>query len=124
MKQMFGNTLMISVQLAPASLEQTPSLATETNPQPVYIQTGALVLYKQTGLVAEGLIRRRPANPIKSLFVPRSGFCLKTGRVTREEGGDWQSVHVVVVSVPICVYAATVKHRYNPGARRRSLLVM
>lgn len=79
-KQMFGNALMISAQSAPASLEQTLSLslslalATRTNPQPVYIQTGALVLYKQTVFVARGLIRKRPTNPIKSPSVPRLVF--------------------------------------------------
>lgn len=50
------------------------ALATKTNPQPVYIGTGALALYKQTAPVARGLIRRRPTNPIKSLFVPCSVF--------------------------------------------------
>lgn len=56
------------------------SLATGTSPPPVYIQSGALVLYKQTALVARGLIRRRSANPIKSSFV-----CLKTGKETGKE---------------------------------------
>lgn len=76
-KQMFGNTLMVSVQLTPTSLKQTLALATKTNPQPVYIHTGALALYKQTASVARGLIRRRPTNPIKSPFVPLLGVCLK-----------------------------------------------
>jgi len=48
---------------------------------------------------------------------------LKTGKVTREEGGDWQSV-VVVVSVPISVYVPMVKHRYHPAAKSRALPVM
>lgn len=118
---MFGNRLMISVQ---AALEQTLSLhllPTKMNSQPVYIQTGALVLYKQTALVARGLIRRRPTNPIKSPFFPRA-VCLKTGRVTRKEGGDWQSD--VVVSVPTSVYVLTAKHRYHSAVRSRSLPVM
>lgn len=46
---------------------------------------------------------------------------MKTGRVAREEGVDWRSVVVVVVSVPIFVYVVMVKHRYHPAARRRSL---
>lgn len=72
---MFGNTLMISCVSGTNSLSLSLSLfATKTNPQPVYIQTGALVLYKQTALVARGLIRRRCANPIKSPFVARSVF--------------------------------------------------
>lgn len=66
--------LMISCVSGTNSLSLSLALATKTNPQPVYIQTGALVLCKQTALVARGLIRRRPTNPIKSPFVPRSVF--------------------------------------------------
>lgn len=85
---MFGNMLMVSVQSAPMSLEQTLLLAfchQGKKPQPVYIRTGALALYKQTAPVARGLIRRRATNPIKSQSVPSLGVCLKTGRVTTRE---------------------------------------
>lgn len=115
-KQMFGNTLMISCISGTNSLL---SPTTKTNPPPVCVQTGALVLYKQTALVARGLIRRRYANPIKSPSVPRSVF--EDRKSNKRRGSDWNSVVVVVPSVLNCVYAPMVKHGCHPAVTGRSL---
>ncbi len=102
MKQMFRNMLMISCISGTNSLLLSLALLPPRQTRSQYIQTGALVLYKQTALVARGLIRRRPANPIKSPFIPLQ--CLFEDRKSNKGGGRWLAVcHCCCIHANFCL---------------------
>lgn len=112
-KQMFGNMLIISCVSGTNRLSPFLSLLPPRQSRNQFTFRRVRLFYvNRQPLWQRVWLGGGPQIPLK-VHSSLVCVCLKTGRVTREEGCDRQSV---VVSVPISVCALTVKPRYPTAA--------